>query len=490
MTPPTPPGTNAVVPPPPTPSAAGAVDLDLDLGAPAPQATHPSALPVGFVLKEYRIDSVLGTGGFGITYLAFDAHLQCQVAIKEYLPGEWATRAEGQQVVPRSSEHADDYREGLSSFLAETRVLASFRHPHIVRVNRFFEAHGTAYMVMDYEQGQSLRQWVKTPAARDEATLRRMFAGLLDGMEQIHNAGMVHRDIKPSNIYVRDSDSSLVLLDFGAARQASSEAAAEGVTSMVSPGFAPFEQYHARGVQGPWSDLYALGGVLYWLVTGHKPLEAPSRVKDDGLPPAAEVAAGRYGDEFLHMIDWALAVDEKDRPQSVAAFRPVFLRQAPAPRRARPARVHTSGRDGDTVRLPDQPTATSPPAVRPAYGPLLWVAAGIAVAAVLGYAAWNHGSRSTSSSAAKPVTPPLAATPSRSTAPQSTTETGNKDRAPAPAKSESQRSFACSELPFALRVTCTIEGKDVIRKCAPDLKNWNHDRPGCNRQGGTSRNHP
>jgi hypothetical protein len=133
------------------------------------------------------------------------------------------------------------------------------------------------------------------------------------------------------------------------------------------------------------------------------------------------------------------------------------------------------------VRLPDQPTATSPPAVRPAYGPLLWVAAGIAVAAVLGYTAWNHASRGT---------PPLAATPSRSTAPQSTAETDNKDRAPAPAKPASQRSFACSELPFALRVTCTIEGKDVIRKCAPDLKNWNNDRPGCNRQGGTARNHP
>lgn len=487
MTPPTPPGTNAAEPTPHTPSAACAVDLDLDLGAPVPQPTHPSALPTGFVLQEYRIDSVLGTGGFGITYLAFDAHLQCQVAIKEYLPGEWATRADGHQVVPRSREHAQDYREGLSRFLAETRVLASFRHPHIVRVNRFFEAHGTAYMVMDYEQGQSLRQWVKTPAARDEATLRRMFAGLLDGMEQIHSAGMVHRDIKPSNIYVRDSDSSLVLLDFGAARQASS-AAAEGVTSMVSPGFAPFEQYHARGAQGPWSDLYALGGVLYWLVTGRKPLEAPSRVKDDALPSAAEVAAGRYGDEFLYMVDWALAVDEKDRPQSVAEFRPVFLGQAPAPRRARPAQVHTSGRDGDTVRLSEQPTQALPPASRPAFGPLLWVVAGIVVAAALGYAAWNSASQPHPGTAAKPDTPPLAAKPMRNAPPKPSAESDRNNRSPA--KPEPQRSFACSELPFALRVTCTIEGKDVIRQCAPDLKNWNHDRPGCNRQGGTSRNHP
>ncbi|MDT8990992.1 serine/threonine-protein kinase [Curvibacter sp. APW13] len=466
------------------------VTLDFDLAGDN-AAGHPIALPPAYALLEYSIESVLGTGGFGITYLAYDQHLQCRVAIKEYLPGEWATRAAAFAVVPRSAEHAADYRDGLARFLSEARVLASFRHPHIVRVNRFFEASGTAYMVMDYEQGQSLRQWVKTHGAADETQLRRMFAGLLDGLEKVHGVGMVHRDIKPSNIYVRDSDTSLVLLDFGAARQATSKAS-EGVTSMVSPGFAPFEQYHARGQQGPWSDLYALGGVLYWLVTGHKPVEAPSRIKDDCLPAAADVAAGRYSEAFLRTIDWAMEVDERDRPQSVAAFRPVFLGEQSPPADMRKPRVHEGGRDGDTVRLHERPgvdatpAAASPAAPKgPAWRwPLALVVLALLVALV--YTTWGRASKPVSESArtSQPVPPPLAATPAKpkATPPSDSGKSVDKGKHEAPAPTENPRTFACSDLPFALRVTCTIEGKDVIRKCAPDLKTWRNDLPGCQRQ--------
>lgn len=471
------------------------VDVDLDLApeAAAP-AEHPLALPAGHALQEYAIEAVLGVGGFGITYLAHDKHLQCQVAIKEYLPGELATRGTGHSVVPRNADSSTEYRDGLARFLAETRVLASFRHPHIVRVNRFFEANNTAYMVMDYEQGQPLRHWIKAHGPVDEAQLRRMFAGLLDGLEQVHKASMVHRDIKPSNIYVRDSNTSLVLLDFGSARP-HTQAGSGDVTSMVTPGFAPFEQYHARGAQGPWSDLYAVGGVLYWLVTGHKPVEAPSRIQDDCLPAAADVARGHYSSEFLRMIDWALAVDERHRPQSVAAFRPVFLGEQAAPPSVHKARVQAEGHDGDTVRLggpTDAPSASAAAKVpNRAHLPVLLAGAAMALLGVFAYATWDRATRPVADTAKAPQAAASPAAPSakaKSTPPGETTKSTAGGRKETPQPSAPQRQFACSDLPFALRVTCTIEGKDVIRKCAPDLQTWNHDRPGCQRQNQAPRN--
>ncbi|MBU0751764.1 MAG: serine/threonine protein kinase [Gammaproteobacteria bacterium] len=322
----------------------GGVDFDLDGGTrtvlqplnsalrdpPATPTANHVALPSGYVLHEYTIEAVLGAGGFGITYLARDANLQCQVAIKEYLPNDLAIRATGQTVLPRTEAEHHEYRLGLDRFLAETRVLAGFRHHNIVRVNRFFEANQTAYMVMDYERGKPLRDWLASHGTVDEATLKRMFLPLLDGLEIVHRAGVVHRDIKPANIYVRDGDGSLVLLDFGAARQTTG-VASKSLTSIITPGYAPFEQYHTRGAQGPWTDLYALAGVLYWLVTGQKPLEAPSRVKDDTMPPAMVAGAGRFGHAFLAAIDWALTVDDDARPRSVTEFRSVLMGEMPVP---------------------------------------------------------------------------------------------------------------------------------------------------------------
>jgi serine/threonine protein kinase len=467
------------------------VDIPTDVSTQTDaESTHPIALLTGHELQEYTIESVLGTGGFGITYLAHDQHLQRKVAVKEYLPGEWATRGSASRVVPRSRAHRDDYQQGLARFLAEARVLASFRHQNIVRVNRFFEANGTAYMVMDYEQGQSLREWAKTHGAADETQLRHMFAGLLDGLEKVHAAGMVHRDIKPGNIYVRDSDSSLVLLDFGAARYAS---AAEAVTSMLSPGFAPFEQYHSRGQQGPWSDLYGLGAVLYWLVTGHKPVEAPSRIHHDCQPSASEVAAGRYPDAFLQMIDWALAVNERDRPQNVAAFRPVFLGMLAPPHRVqRRVVLPQDGRDGNTVRLHEPPeTEPLPATIDGAAGTgtrwRWWLGIASVVSVAIGaYLVWAAGTlplNDTKPGGQGPVASP-APVPSKGTAvaADKAAATAQKKDPPPNAAPTPDRQFSCGDLPFALRVPCTIEGKDVIRSCAPDLKQWNHQRPGCNRQ--------
>ena len=290
---------------------------------------HENAMPPGYMLHEYRIERVLGAGGFGMTYLAYDTNLNAQVAVKEYLPRDLTARsAAAPDVRPRDAESNERYQRGLERFLLESRTLAAFRHPHIVRVNRFFEANGTACMVMDYELGEGLHTWMKKriatgAGAPDEKALVRMFVPLLQGVDQVHKAGFLHRDIKPPNIYIRDRDGSLVLLDFGAARQTSAMADG-GMTSIFSPGYSPFEQYHRFGPQGPWSDLYAMGSVLYWFVTGQRPVDAAARMNDDPQKPAAQVAKGKYSAAFLQAIDWALTLDEKSRPQTVDEFLPVI----------------------------------------------------------------------------------------------------------------------------------------------------------------------
>ena len=288
-----------------------------------------NALPAGYMLHEYRIERVLGAGGFGVTYLAHDTNLNAPVALKEYLPRDLAARGPGAPTVqPRDADSHERYQRGLERFLLESRTLAAFRHPHIVRVKRFFEAHGSACMVMDYELGEGLHTWMKKRTASgagapDEKSLVRMFVPLLQGLEQVHQAGFLHRDIKPSNIYLRDSDGSLVLLDFGAARRTSAMAEG-GITSIFSPGYSPIEQYHRFGPQGPWSDLYAMGSVLYWFVTGQRPVDAVARMQNDPQKPAAQVAKGKYSAAFLQAIDWALTLDEKSRPQTVDTFLPVI----------------------------------------------------------------------------------------------------------------------------------------------------------------------
>jgi len=275
-----------------------------------------NALPVGYALQEYQIEKVLGVGGFGLTYLALDGNLNLRVAVKEYLPDDVATRGADHSISPRSPDNAEHFGWGKQRFLDESRVVASFRHPNIVRVMRFFEANGTAYMVMEFVEGAALNDWIRTRRPLAQPQLASIVGPLLDGMEVVHKAGYLHRDIKPGNIYIRE-DGSPVLLDFGAARMRTGD-----LTTIVSPGFAPFEQYHNKGNQGPWSDLYALAGVLYWMITGNKPHEAAARIKSDTMPSALQSAdRALYRPEFLAAIDWALAPNEDERPQSVAEWR-------------------------------------------------------------------------------------------------------------------------------------------------------------------------
>jgi serine/threonine protein kinase/HAMP domain-containing protein len=284
-------------------------------------AASALALPAGFRLFEYRIDGVLGQGGFGIAYKATDVNLAAQVVIKEYLPEEFAFRALDNTVQARADTDQEFYQNGLDSFLVEARTLATFRHRHIVRVARFFEANKTAYMVLEYERGQSLKSWRKKHGDDvAETTMVSLLAPLLDGLEVVHNSGYLHRDIKPDNIYIRDEDGSLVLLDFGAARQTAVEKSEIGM--VVTPGYGPIEQYAGGGRQGPWTDIYSLGATLFWVITGHKPFDAPSRLAaPDPLPSAESLGKGRFSREFLRGIDWALKMHPDDRPQDVAQLR-------------------------------------------------------------------------------------------------------------------------------------------------------------------------
>jgi len=279
-----------------------------------------NALPRGTVLDGYEIGSVLGSGGFGITYLARDLSLEKQVAIKEFMPSDLAVR-QGQSVLPKSVEDREDFSWGLDRFLEEARALARFDHPNVVKVIRFFSAHATAYIVMEYIEGGTVAELFRREGQLSEARLRGLLDGLLSGLEALHAANFLHRDIKPSNIIVR-SDGTPVLLDFGSARQ-SLGVKSRSITAVVTPGYAPIEQYSSRGSQGPWTDIYALGALCYRAITGEVPIDATERVRRDPLVPARSHPQARvgYSPGLLAAVDAAMMVDEDKRPQTIAAWR-------------------------------------------------------------------------------------------------------------------------------------------------------------------------
>ncbi len=281
------------------------------------------ALPPGTRLGDYRFDAVIGQGGFGITYRAFDTQLAKFVAIKEYLPVEFAIRREDGQVAPRGARFADDFAWGRDRFLDEARALARFRHPHIVPVLRYFEANGTAYTVMEFEDGKNLAELLRDPGRPlSPDDVRRLAEALLSGLRAVHAENFLHRDIKPSNIMVR-RDGVPVLIDFGAARQAIG-GRTRTLTSVLTPQYAPIEQYALDARQGPWSDIYSAGAVLHHAITGQPPADAAARVGADPYRPLAGGQGTRFDAAFLAAIDRALAFAPADRPQSIAAWRALF----------------------------------------------------------------------------------------------------------------------------------------------------------------------
>ncbi len=279
---------------------------------------HIHALPAGLRLNQYEVIGVLGSGGFGITYLAHDVGLDLEVAIKEYLPDDLATRSEGSKVTAKSSSSRTDFQWGLERFLAEARVLAKFRHPNIVRIFQVFEANNTAYIVMEYAKGESLSGLIQKQGTLSEEKTKSIIFPVLQGLKRVHHEGFLHRDIKPGNIILRD-EGGPVLIDFGAARQAV-ETKSRSITSIITEGYAPLEQYDPNGNQGPWTDVHALAAVSYKCLTGKTPPAATSRVRNDPLVPVSEAAASPVSPAFAHAIEWALAVYEDQRPQTVDEF--------------------------------------------------------------------------------------------------------------------------------------------------------------------------
>ncbi|MEJ2121958.1 MAG: serine/threonine-protein kinase [Alphaproteobacteria bacterium] len=281
-----------------------------------------NALPRGYETHGYRIEDVLGSGGFGITYRARETSIGRTVAVKEYLPAGVALRGkDSATVLPISSDDKPTFEWGLDRFRTEAQTLVPFRHPNIVKVLRFFEANGTAYMVMDYEEGESLECILEREGALDETRIKRFLEPLLEGLAEVHALGFLHRDIKPDNIYLRN-DGQPVLLDFGAARQALG-VRSHSLTAIVTSGYAPYEQYESDGDQGPWTDIYAMGAVLYTAIGGDVPpestmrLSAYARERGDPMIPATTLGHGQYSITFLEAIDGALRILEHDRPQTV-----------------------------------------------------------------------------------------------------------------------------------------------------------------------------
>ena len=294
---------------------------------------HKQALPPGFRLGAYHVVRVLGVGGFGVTYLCEHTGLAVQVAVKEYLPNEIAVR-DGTEVHPKSAGDREGFEWGLGRFLDEARTLARFEHPNVVRVRDCFEANNTAYIVMDYEDGEPLDRLLQRLGTLTEGQLKRVLLPVVDGLRQVHAAGFLHRDIKPANIFVRRSDESPVLLDFGSARQALGRRS-RSVTAIASAGYSPPEQYESDGHQGAWTDIYALSALCYRAITGDVPMEAPRRqsqllrTRTDPLPKLAEAGREGYSRTFLEAVDRGLRVIEAERPQSLDDWLPRLEKARP-----------------------------------------------------------------------------------------------------------------------------------------------------------------
>ena len=280
------------------------------------------ALTVGRKIGRYEILGVLGQGGFGITYRARDTQLSREVAIKEYLPVAPAIRQGASTVLPRSTDVADDFVWGRERFIAEGRTLASLHDaPAIVRVFDFLEENGTAYIVMELLRGETLDSKLKRQGPQSFAEIDAILWPLLDGLQHVHAAGFLHRDIKPANILLSAAGRP-TLIDFGASRAAMAGRTA-AMTAVFTPGYAAAEQF-TSAKQGPWTDIYGLSATLYCAITGHPPPSAFDRMLDDAYEPLGERRPRGFPRPLLVGIDAGLAVRAADRPQSIAAWRPIL----------------------------------------------------------------------------------------------------------------------------------------------------------------------
>lgn len=403
-----------------------------------------NALPPGTRFGELEIIKLLGTGGFGLVYLAHDHALERLVAIKEYMPGQLAQRGQNSQVSVRSGSLRETFELGLRSFVNEARLLARFDHRSLLKVYRFWEANNTAYMAVPYLQGQTMKQWREASGVAPAGQwLLQKLPPLLEALEVLHAERVFHRDIAPDNIFLPQDGGDPILLDFGAARRAISDTT-QSFTAILKPSYAPLEQYDGASAmrQGPWTDLYALGAVLYHLLTGHPPSAATRRALADDYEPLRPERFPDQPERLLRAINWALMLRPAERPQSVAEWREGLegRRDMPEPapslsqdlsewaKRAQPdeptqllARPAASGAEQLTDPQP-QPQIAHAPSPAPASPAVSaptstrqppWMALGLLAALALLAAFWwvlNGGVKRSGDGAAQPVLAASAAT--------------------------------------------------------------------------------
>lgn len=378
-----------------------------------------NALPVGTHLAEFELLRVLGEGGFGIVYLAQDHSLQRRVAIKEYMPASLASRAGVLDVVVTSEKHRPVFEAGMDSFINEARLLAQFDHPSLLKVYRFWQANGTAYMVMPFYEGVTLKERLRQLGGPpDERWLMALLASLTDALKIIHAEHCLHRDIAPDNILMLADSGRPLLLDFGAARQVIGDAT-QALTAILKPGYAPVEQYAEVPSlkQGPWTDVYALCAVIHGAMMGSKPPVSVARTVADTYVPLLRSAAGRYSPRFLQAIDDGLQVRPAERTASMGALRQALGIDPGGP--ALPAPGLPAATTATTTAVPaaaraDQPARVREPAVTANAGPSRWpliggVAAAVALAGGLAFWAGQRQSAPpapTDGSAPAIVSPP------------------------------------------------------------------------------------
>jgi len=284
------------------------------------------ALPPGTVLREWRLEQVLGVGGFGIVYKGRGIYFDELVAIKEYFPSAISDRKDGDTVVPNDSNAEEVHALGLKKFVEEAKLLWNLskptRHPNIVSVRSLFEINGTAYMVMDFEDGVPLSDLLKKRKKFSEAELTDLVRPISEGLDRAHRVGVLHRDIKPPNILISEGNRP-VLIDFGSARFDTADATSTKVTFHTPP-YAAIEQYVKTYEQGPWTDIYALGVVLYECVTGTKPAEVLERMHGGLDHPLAQGDWPDFSRPFLRAVDAAMTIRPTDRPQSIPQWLALF----------------------------------------------------------------------------------------------------------------------------------------------------------------------
>lgn len=290
----------------------------------ATQSNQP--LPEGYQLQQYTIDKVLSSGGFSIVYLAHD-ETGTPYAVKEYLPAALVVRADGADVNINSEENQSVFRHGLKCFFEEGRSLAMISHPNIVRVENFFRANETVYMVMQYVRGRTLQFHIQRHRHEfSESFIRRMFTHLLNGLREVHANKLLHLDIKPGNIYITMGGKP-VLLDFGAARQSLTDDAPK-LRPMYTAGYAASEQYRQAELMGPWTDIYAIGATMYTCIGGIHPPPANERIEEDRIEPLRELARATFSEDLYDIVEWCLQLDHLARPQSAFELQKALMKDS------------------------------------------------------------------------------------------------------------------------------------------------------------------